>query len=85
MGPWNKNKGSVSMTQREAIIDYINQFGSITPMEAFADLGITKLATRVSEMKKDGITLKHESIKCKTRLGRTTHYTRYSFEEGAKQ
>ena len=73
------------MTQREAIIDYINQFGSITPMEAFADLGITKLATRVSEMKKDGITLKHESIKCKTRLGRTTHYTRYSFEEGVKQ
>jgi 3'-phosphoadenosine 5'-phosphosulfate sulfotransferase len=73
------------MTQREAIIDYINQFGSITPMEAFADLGITKLATRVSEMKNDGITLKHESIKCKTRLGRTTHYTRYSFEEGVTQ
>jgi hypothetical protein len=73
------------MTQREAIIDYINQFGSITPMQAFADLGITKLATRVSEMKKEGITLKHESIKCKTRLGRTTHYTRYSFEEGVKQ
>jgi hypothetical protein len=73
------------MTQQEAILDYINRFGSITPMQAFSDLGITKLATRVSEMKKDGITLKHESIKCKTRLGRTTHYTRYSFEEGAKQ
>lgn len=73
------------MTQREAIIDYIKQFGSITPMEAFLDLGITKLATRVSEMKKDCINLKHESIQCKTRLGRTTHYTRYSFPEGAKQ
>ena len=73
------------MTQRDAIIDYIKQFGSITPMEAFADLGITKLATRVSEMKKDGINLKHESVKCKTRLGKTTHYTRYSFPEGAKQ
>lgn len=73
------------MTQQEAILDYIYRFGSITPMQAFADLGITKLATRVSEMKKDGITLKHESIKCKTRLGRTTHYTRYSFEEGIKQ
>lgn len=71
------------MTQQEAILDYINRFGSITPMQAFADLGITKLATRVSEMKKDGIKLKHESIKCKTRLGRVTHYTRYSFEEGA--
>ena len=73
------------MTQQETILDYIYRFGSITPMQAFADLGITKLATRVSEMKKDGITLKHESIKCKTRLGRTTHYTRYSFEEGVKQ
>lgn len=73
------------MTQREAILDYINKNGSITPMQAYSELGITKLATRVSEMKKDGITLKHESIKCKTRLGRTTHYTRYSFEEGAKQ
>ena len=71
------------MTQREAILDYINKNGSITPMQAYSELGITKLATRVSEMKKDGITLKHESIKCKTRLGRTTHYMRYSYEEGA--
>ena len=36
------------MTQREQILLYLHTFGSITPMEAFADLGITKLATRVS-------------------------------------
>jgi hypothetical protein len=73
------------MTQREAIIDYIDKFGSITPMEAFADLGITKLATRVSEMKKDGIILKHEVVKGKNRYGRPMHYMRYSFPEGAEQ
>ena len=51
------------MTQCEQIMDYLHQFGSITPMEAFADLGITKLATRVSEMRKDGREFKIERIK----------------------
>ena len=41
------------MTQSERILKYINDFGSITPMQAFGDLGITKLATRISEMRSD--------------------------------
>ena len=45
------------MTQRELILNYIKDFGSITPLEAFADLGITKLATRISEMRRDGIAI----------------------------
>ena len=32
-------------------------FGSITPMDAFSDLGITKLATRVSEMREEGVSI----------------------------
>lgn len=27
------------MTQHEMIIDYVKEFGSITPMDAFMDLG----------------------------------------------
>lgn len=71
------------MTQREAIINYITDFGSITPMEAFADLGITKLATRISEMRKDGMEFKIETVKSKNRYGKPTRYAKYSFiEEG---
>ena len=70
------------MTQREAIIDYITEFGSITPMQAFADLGVTKLATRISEMRKDGWTFKIETIKVKNRYGKSVNYARYSFSEG---
>lgn len=66
------------MTQREDILKYINDYGSITPMEAFAELGITKLATRVSEMRKDGIEFKIETVKRKNRYGKTVHYARYS-------
>lgn len=69
------------MTQREAIIDYITEFGSITPMEAFSDLGITKLATRISEMRKEGIKFKIEMVSTKNRYGRSVSYAKYSFAE----
>jgi hypothetical protein len=36
------------MNQYERIDKYLDDFGSISPMEAFHDLGITKLATRIS-------------------------------------
>lgn len=69
------------MTQCEQIIEYLHQFGSITPMEAFADLGITKLATRVSEMRKDGREFKIETVKSTNRFGKTVRYAKYSLKE----
>ena len=66
------------MTQAERIVEYIDMYGSITPMEAFSDLGITKLATRVSEMKRDGYEFEQELITTKNRFGQSVHYMRYS-------
>lgn len=71
------------MTQREAIVEYINEFGSITPMQAFSDLGITKLATRISEMRRDGMRFKIETVLVKNRYGKTVTFAKYSFAEGA--
>ena len=68
------------MTQSERIINYIEQFGSISPMEAFMDLGITKLATRVSEMKKEGIEFEQEYVSSKNRFGEPVWYMRYSLK-----
>lgn len=70
-------------TQREQILNYIKVFGSITPMEAFADLGITKLATRISEMRRDGLNFKIESVKTKNRFGKSVRFAKYSMEENA--
>lgn len=41
-------------TQADQIRRYVRQNGSITTMEAFFELGITKLATRISEMTRSG-------------------------------
>lgn len=69
------------MNQSDRVIKYIKLFGSITPMDAFRDLGITKLATRISELRKDGMEFKKEYIKTKNRFGETVYYMKYSFPE----
>lgn len=65
------------MNQQEKILQYIADFGSISPMEAFADLGITKLATRISEMRRDGIDFSQKMEFGKNRYGEKVHYMRY--------
>ena len=65
------------MNQQEKILQYIADFGSISPMEAFADLGITKLATRISEMRRDGIDFSQKMEFSKNRYGEQVHYMRY--------
>lgn len=66
------------MTQHERILDYIERFGSISPMEAFADLGITKLSTRISEMIRNGENIHKERETSKNRFGESVSYMRYS-------
>lgn len=70
------------MNQRERILDYIREFGSISPMEAFGDLGITKLATQISYMRlHEGIEFEKTFVKTKNRFGEPVHYMRYSLKD----
>lgn len=69
------------MTQNERIMQYMREFGTITPMQAFRDLGVTKLATRISEMRREGIRIKKEPIKTKNRYGESVRYMKYSLKE----
>ena len=38
-------------TQCERIVQYMKDFGSITTLQAFTDLGCTRLASRVTDLK----------------------------------
>ena len=68
------------MTQWEKVIDYIGRFGSITPLDAFRDLGITRLAAVIWQLRKDGIVVYGEMEKSKNRFGEPVKYMRYSLE-----
>ena len=63
--------------QHKSILTLIIIKGSITPMDAFAELYITKLATRISEMKKLGIRFDQTYESRTNFLGHKSHYMRY--------
>ena len=64
-------------TQHKSILDYIVAFGSITPMDAFSVLHITKLATRISEMKTLGIQFNQIYESRKNGEGKNVRFMRY--------
>ena len=65
------------MTQIDMIYDYMEEYGSITPMECFAALGITKLSTRIGEMRRRGIEIEQAMETSKNRHGEERRYMRY--------
>lgn len=64
-------------TQKERIIDYIIQFGSISSWEAYGDLGITQLGARIDQLKKEGFQFETKWESSKNRYGIDTTYKRY--------
>ena len=69
------------MNQRERILKYINDFGAITSYQAYIDLGITQLATRIKELKEQGYQFKYEWITKKNRYGKPVKFKKYELEE----
>ena len=65
------------MNQHQLILDYIEEHGSITTMEAFMNLGITKLSTRVSELIRRGVKISKVSVTVPDRRGKLCRVTRY--------
>ncbi len=67
--------------QRQKILDYINKWGSITSYQAYIDLGITQLATRISELKEQGYEFTHEWVTKKNRDGEPVSFKKYMLLE----
>lgn len=68
------------INQKQRIIKYIQDFGSITALEAMKDLGITQLGARIDGLQKDGYSFKKVWERSKNRYGENVDYKRYSLE-----
>lgn len=64
-------------TQTDRVIQYMRDFGSITQMEALNDLGIMRLASRMSEVKQRGIRFDKTMETVTNRYGEKVSYARY--------
>lgn len=74
----------------ERVLDYIEQFGSITSLEAFNDLGNTRLSASIYVLKEKGYDIKSITESCKNRFGEVRYFSRYfiagsQFEKNLKE
>ena len=67
--------------QTDRVLEYIREFGSITQLDALRDLGVFRLASRISDLKRQGhpITGKMEAVQ--NRYGEKCYIKRYSVKE----
>lgn len=70
-------------TQAERIVQYMEEFGSITQFEALRDLGVMRLASRISDLKKLGYPIKSETVAVKNRYDEDCYIKRYSLAVAA--
>lgn len=73
------------MSQCERIVQYINQHGSITPIDAQNDLGCMRLASRITDLKQRGVNIISEWEEGKNRHGEKTRYKRYFILNNTKE
>ena len=68
------------VTQAQRVLQYMEDFGSITQLEALNDLGVMRLASRISDLKKDGFPIRSEIVSVKNRYGEHCNIKKYSLE-----
>lgn len=68
-------------TQCELVLEFMAANGSITPVEALDELGCMRLASRISDLKRMGHSIRKEMVEKKNRFGETVRFARYSIAE----
>ena len=67
----------MKLTQCERILRHLEDFGSISQLEAIAEYGIMRLASRITDLKRQGYPISAKMVKGKNRYGEPTHYAVY--------
>lgn len=71
----------MKISQCDRIVDYINEFGSITALDAMREFGCMRLASRITDLKRQGYPVRREMITVKNRYDEPVLVARYSFAE----
>ena len=73
-------------SQKEQILEYLKEHGSINPLEALKEIGCMRLATRIWELKnEDGYPIRAEMEFYKNSKGEQKHYAKYVLINNEKE
>lgn len=67
----------MGMTQTERVLRHLQDYGSITQVEAIRDYGIMRLGARIWDLKRQGHVISTERETGVNRYGEKTAYARY--------
>jgi len=67
--------------QTDLILMHMKKYGSITHLEAEKEYGIARLASRINDLRRQGVAIKSEMVTGKNGRDETTHFARYSLAE----
>lgn len=68
------------MTQTRKILEYMQTYGSISSMEAFRELGITRLSARIYDLRREGYQIDTWRVS-KKQNGEKIMYFRYYLKQ----
>ena len=68
-------------TQCEKVLEYMRRFGSITQLQALQDIGCMRLASRISDLRQQGIPIGRRIKTGKNRYGDSVSFAEYYLEE----
>lgn len=71
----------MKQTQCERILRHLRDYGSISSLEAITEYGILRLASRISDLKRQGFNISAERGKGKNRYGEPTSFAVYRLVE----
>lgn len=67
--------------QQQRVLDYMREKGSITSMEAFQNLGTTRLSAVIFCLRKKGHDIRSATESFKNRYNENVWYSRYTLKE----
>tara|TARA_R110000823_G_C15796019_1_gene486671 strand:- start:26 stop:244 length:219 start_codon:yes stop_codon:yes gene_type:complete len=69
------------LTQNERVINYLSQGNKITSLDAWKELGIMRLASRIYDIKRQGVAVQKEQITVKNRFGESCTVSQWSMPQ----
>ena len=72
------------ISQCNRVLQHLQAYGSITPLEAMQEYGIMRLGARIYDLKKMGYSINSSRETGENRYGESISYARYSLAEKEK-
>lgn len=69
------------MANKERVLAYMEEHGSISSMEAFKDLGVTRLSAVIFDLRADGYEIDAKREKTVNRYGDKVSFARYTLRD----